>query len=161
MIVSSGIAFPGVVRGTAGPSATLRFGRDDKFVGSEILNYRSLGCARDDKGEGGAPIWCDCGNDNPTDVVHSRLNCRWQVRLLLMTQGERTIGLVPRLRRSDHFWIDFPALPGWADVWRSALRALCPWRFLPCHFSLSLPQVSRLLPTNKRVGCCLPLSPRC
>ncbi len=23
---------------------------------------------------------------------------------------------------------------GWADVWRSALQALHPWRFLPCHF---------------------------
>jgi hypothetical protein len=45
-----------------------------------------------------------------------------------MTQGKRTIGLVPHLRRSDLFGIDFPALPGWADVWRSALRALS---FLP------------------------------
>jgi hypothetical protein len=33
----------------------------------------------------------------------------------------------------------FPALPGWADVWRSALRALHPGRPLPCHFSLKLP----------------------
>src|SRR5258708_39410813 len=44
--------------------------------------------------------------------------------VLLMTQGERTIGLVPRLRRSDPLRDHFPALPGWADVWRSALRAL-------------------------------------
>src|SRR3954454_6560493 len=36
-----------------------------------------------------------------------------------MTERERTIGQVPRLRRSDLFF-DFPALPGWADVWRSA-----------------------------------------
>ncbi len=32
--------------------------------------------------------------------------------------------------------IDFPALPGWADVWRSALRALHLGQSLPCHFSL-------------------------
>jgi hypothetical protein len=31
------------------------------------------------------------------------------------------------------FGIDFPALPGWADVWRSALRASHPWR-LPVSF---------------------------
>jgi hypothetical protein len=40
-----------------------------------------------------------------------------------MTQAGRTIGLVPRLRRSVIFGIGFPALPGWANVWRSALRA--------------------------------------
>jgi hypothetical protein len=45
---------------------------------------------------------------------------------LLVTQGEGTIGLVPRLRRSDLLRYRFPALPGWADVWRSALRALHP-----------------------------------
>jgi hypothetical protein len=33
-----------------------RSGRDDKFVGSEMLNCRSLGSGRDDKGEGGASI---------------------------------------------------------------------------------------------------------
>jgi hypothetical protein len=32
-------------------------------------------------------------------------------------------GLVPRLRRSDDSGIDVPALPDWADVWQSALRA--------------------------------------
>jgi hypothetical protein len=49
--------------------------------------------------------------------------------------------------------IDFPALPGWADVWRSALRALLLWRSLPCHFSLYLPQASQLLlMTKRRVG---------
>src|SRR5258708_25526607 len=67
-----------------------------------------------------------------------------------MTQGDRTIDLVPRLRRSDLFGIDFPALPGWADVWRSALRALHLWRSLPCHFSLKLPQASQLLLMTKR-----------
>ncbi len=41
--------------------------------------------------------------------------------------------------------IDFPALPGWADVWLSALRALHLQRSLPCHFSLDLPQASQLL----------------
>jgi hypothetical protein len=45
--------------------------------------------------------------------------------------------------------IDFPALPGWADVWRSALRALLLWRSLPCHFSLYLPQASQLLGMTK------------
>src|SRR6201999_2741646 len=47
------------------------------------------------------------------------------------------------------FGIEFPALPGWADVWRSALRALHLWRSLPCHFSLNLPQTSRLLGMTK------------
>ena len=32
-------------------------------------------------------------------------------------------------------WLEFPALPGWADVWRPALRA----------FSLNLPPESQLL----------------
>ncbi len=30
---------------------------------------------------------------------------------------------MPRLRRSDHVGDANPALPGWADVWRAALRA--------------------------------------
>jgi hypothetical protein len=30
--------------------------------------------------------------------------------------------------------IDFPALPGWADVWQSALRAFHPWRFVPLTY---------------------------
>ena len=30
--------------------------------------------------------------------------------------SRRITGLVPRLRRSDQLQIDFPALPGWADV---------------------------------------------
>jgi len=47
------------------------------------------------------------------------------------------------------FGIDFPALPGWADVWRSALRALHLWRSLPSHFSLNLPQASHLLGMTK------------
>ena len=41
--------------------------------------------------------------------------------------------------------IYFPALPGWADVRRPALRALHLQRSLPCHFSLDLPQASQLL----------------
>ena len=51
------------VEGTAGPSTALRSGRDDKFTAPERLNCRSLGFARDDKGEGGASIGCDGGND--------------------------------------------------------------------------------------------------
>ncbi len=47
------------VEGTAGPSTALRSGWDDKFTVPERLNCRSLGFARDDKGEGGAFIWCD------------------------------------------------------------------------------------------------------
>ncbi len=45
---------------------------------------------------------------------------------------------------------DFPALPGWADVWRSALRALHLQRSLPCHFSLDLPQASQLRRDDKK-----------
>ena len=41
---------------TAGPSTALRSGRDDKFIAPERLNCRSLGFARDDKGEGDASI---------------------------------------------------------------------------------------------------------
>jgi hypothetical protein len=52
--------------------------------------------------------------------------------------GMTRSGLVPRLRRSDHLRYRFPALPGWADVLRSALRALHPWR-LPVSF---LPQLA-------------------
>jgi len=52
----------------------VRSGRDDKFIAPERLNCRSLGCARDDKREGGAAVWCDGSNDNRTDVVHSRRN---------------------------------------------------------------------------------------
>jgi hypothetical protein len=47
------------------------------------------------------------------------------------------------------FGIDFPALPGWADVWRSALWALHLWPSLPCHCSLNLPQASHLLGMTK------------
>src|ERR1700678_4835921 len=49
-----------------------------------------------------------------------------KVTTLLMTQC-RTYGA--RIL----FGIDTPALPGWADVWRSALRASHPWR-LPVSF---------------------------
>jgi hypothetical protein len=96
--------------------------------------------------------------------------------------GGRTIGLVPRLRRSDPFPNRFPSpspdflwnlvalanfmrlsllkgaraalssdawqeirVPGWADVWQSALQASHSHRLLPCHFSLKLPQASWLL----------------
>ena len=52
----------------------VRSGRDDKFIAPERLNCRSLGCARDDKGEGDASIWWDGSNDNCTDVVHSTRN---------------------------------------------------------------------------------------
>ena len=63
-----------LVEQTAGPSAALRSGRDDKFIAPERLNCRSLGFARDDKGEGGTSIGCDGSNDNLTDLVHSSLN---------------------------------------------------------------------------------------
>ena len=43
-------------------------GRDDKFIAPERLNCRSLGFARDDKGEASASIGCDGGNDNLKDV---------------------------------------------------------------------------------------------
>src|ERR1700733_8141056 len=57
----------------------------------------------------------------PFDFAQGRLSAR-----LLMTQC-RTYGA--RIL----FGIDSPALPGWADVWRSALRASHPWR-LPVSF---------------------------
>jgi len=38
------------------------------------LNCRSLGYARDDKGEGDTSIWCDGSNDNLMDVVHPGRN---------------------------------------------------------------------------------------
>ena len=46
-----------------------------------------------------------------------------RVRFARDDTGKRTIGLVPRYG-APLFGINFPALPGWADVWRSALRAL-------------------------------------
>jgi hypothetical protein len=87
------------------------------------------------------------------------LNCRSLVpRLtfgmtkLLMTRVGAGADLVPRLGARIIFDIDFPALPGWAHVWRpapstssgQALWASHPWR-LQCHLFLNLPQASRLL----------------
>jgi hypothetical protein len=57
-------------------------------------------------------------------------------------------GLVPRRRRSGLLRYCFPALPGWADVLRSALRALHTLRSSRCHFSLYLPRASLLLLMN-------------
>jgi hypothetical protein len=71
---------------------------------------------------------------------------------LLMTQGEQTMVECRAYGARILFDIDFPALPGWADVWRSALRALHLWRSLPCHFSLNLPQASQLLPRHAGAG---------
>jgi hypothetical protein len=98
----------------------VRSGRDDKFVAGKLTEF---------------PVESR-GTADP-------------LAALGMTKGERTIDLVPRLRRSDPLQIDFPALPGWADVWRSALRALHLWPSLPCHFSLNLPQASQLLGMTK------------
>jgi hypothetical protein len=58
---------------------SLGYARDDKGEGTLPFficvlvewNCRSLGYARDDKGEGGAPIWCGGSNDNFTGVVHA------------------------------------------------------------------------------------------
>ena len=47
-------------------------------------------------------------------------------RLLRMTKMRAGPGLEPHLRRSDHRRVCAPALPGWAHVWRSALRASHP-----------------------------------
>jgi len=58
----------------------VRSGRDDKFVftthlsGEGRVNCRSLGFARDDKGEGGAPIEGSGATDMSPDAVHSSLN---------------------------------------------------------------------------------------
>src|SRR5271155_5538797 len=43
--------------------------------------------ARDDKGEGGASIWCDGGNDTSQALFISPSACRRQVAMLLMTQA--------------------------------------------------------------------------
>jgi hypothetical protein len=65
---------------TAGPSTSLRSGRDDKFVftthlsGEGRVNCRSLGFARDDKGDGSAPIEGSGASDMSPDAVHSSLN---------------------------------------------------------------------------------------
>jgi hypothetical protein len=63
-----------LVERTAGPSTSLRSGRDDKFIAPEILNCRSLGYARDDKGDGRAPIEDSGAGDMSPDAVHSPLN---------------------------------------------------------------------------------------
>ena len=132
----------------------VRSGRDDKFIAPERLNCRSLGCARDDKREGGAAVWCDGSNDNRTDVVHSRRNlpqaghaapdeqklpnrinidfqrsflpstCRRQVRLLLVTQGADD--RVSAAPPALGSFNRFPS-PSGPDVWQSALRALQGW----------------------------------
>ena len=46
-------------------------GQDDKWTTPERLNCRSLGFARDDKGEDSAFLGCDGGNDSLTGLVHS------------------------------------------------------------------------------------------
>jgi hypothetical protein len=108
-----------------------------------------VGCARDDKRRG--PRF-----HGPR--LLNEMNCRslhgapGQVGCVAKTQGELTIGLVPRLRRSDPLRDRFPSPTGWADVWRSALRALHLWPSLPCHFSLNLPQANQLLPRHAGAG---------
>jgi hypothetical protein len=65
-------------------------------------------------------------------------------------RGGRRFSAAPTARII--FDIDFPALSGWAHVWRpapstssgQALWASHPWR-LQCHLFLNLPQASRLL----------------
>jgi hypothetical protein len=42
--------------------------------GEGRVNCRSLGYARDDKGEGGASIGCSGGNESLADLVHPSLN---------------------------------------------------------------------------------------
>jgi len=81
--------------------------------------------ARDDKGEGSAPIGCDGGNDNLTDVVHFSLYLPQASQIAPSdTGGGRSCC---RANGARILQIDFPALPGWADVWQSALRALQGW----------------------------------
>jgi len=85
-----------LVERTAGPSTSLRSGRDDKFVfathlsGEGRVNCRSLGYA-------GFPV--ELGG---FDERHVGCRVAGNPGTLLMTQEERMIGLVPRLRRSDH-----------------------------------------------------------
>src|SRR5882757_1275928 len=83
----------------------------------------------------------------------------FRLLLLLITPQERRsvecrASGAPTARRGTRiiFGIDFPALPGWADVWRSALRALHLQRSLPCHFSLNWPLASQLLPRHAGAG---------
>ena len=66
-----------------GDSRSLCPRQDEKFTATERLNCRSLGFARDDKGDGGASIWSGGSNDNLTDLVHSSLNLPQASRLLI------------------------------------------------------------------------------
>jgi hypothetical protein len=66
--------------------------------------------------------------------------------------GPHSLGRYGRTLSKNISKIDFPALPGWADVWRPALRALHLWRSLPCHFSLTLQQASQPLPRHAGAG---------
>jgi hypothetical protein len=53
------------------------------------------------------------------------------------------------------------ARSGLGHVWRRALRALDPWRFLPCHSSLNLSVASRLLLMTRAEGLgTTPLKPK-
>jgi hypothetical protein len=89
-----------VGRTAVAPLRATRSGRDDKFIAPERLNCRSLGYARDDKGEGRDSIWCDGINDSPTDLVHSSVNLPQASYLLGMTKGpvELPFGSIARLR---------------------------------------------------------------
>ncbi len=104
--------------------------------------------------------------------------CRRQVEMLGKTRGEGTIGLVPRLRHSDplrdrfpspssdFLWnfvasVNFMRLSSWkgahavlsSAAWQEIrVRALHPWRFCRCHFSLNLPQTNRLLLMTRAEG---------
>jgi hypothetical protein len=65
------LAFVIGMDGTADPSATLRFGRDDKWKSGHTLAFvigtdgkagpsATLRFGRDDKSQGGASLKCDC-----------------------------------------------------------------------------------------------------
>ena len=61
-----------------------------------------------------------------------RTRCRVQ-RRVAGNPGSLLMTLCRTYGAQILFGIDSPALPGWADVWRSALRASHPWR-LPVSF---------------------------
>ena len=72
-----------------------RPGQNDKWTAPERRNCRSLGFARDDKGEHSASIGCDGGNDSLTGRVYSSRN------LPQASQAAQDDDLVPAVKKTS------------------------------------------------------------